>query len=228
MLRREGWRVNHKRVERTWKSEGLKVPKRQPKRGRLWLNNGSGVRLRPAYKNHVWSYDFIHDRTRGRPGDQVNDGDRRIYRECLALEVKRNLKSDDVLVVLDRLFIYRGIPEHIHSDNGPEFTAEIVRDWLETLMVKPLYIESGSPWENGYVESFHGRFRDEILNAELFDTLWDTQVLIEQWRRDYNTIRPHSSLGYRPPAPEACLGSLGIPLLHRANHVTTTLTKPAL
>ena len=149
-------------------------------------------------------------------------------RECLALEVKRSLKSEDVLAVLDELFMLHGIPEHIRSDNGSEFTAEVVRSWLGTLEIKPLYIEPGSPWENGYVESFHGRLRDELLNAELFDTLWEAQVLIEQWRRDYNTIRPHSSLGYRPPAPVAYVGSLGIPLLNTGNHTTAVLAKLAL
>jgi transposase InsO family protein len=149
-------------------------------------------------------------------------------RECLALEVKRNPKSEDVLAVLDDLFMRHGIPEHIRSDNGSEFTAEVVRSWLGTLAIKPLYIEPGSPWENGYVESFHGRLRDELLNAELFDTLWEAQVLIEQWRRDYNTIRPHSSLGYRPPAPVAYVGSLGIPLLQPGNHTTAVLAKLAL
>jgi putative transposase len=124
-------------------------------------------------------------------------------RECLALRAGRSLKSGDVLEVLDDLFMRRGIPEHIRSDNGPELTAEVVRSWLEMLQVKPLYIEPGSPWENGYVESFHGRLRDELLNGELFDTLCEAQVLLEQWRREYNAVRPHSALGYRPPAPEA-------------------------
>jgi transposase InsO family protein len=123
-------------------------------------------------------------------------------RECLTLKAARSLDSEDVLEVLDDLFMRRGIPEHVRSDNGPELTAQVVRDWLETLEVKPLYIEPGSPWENGYVESFHGKLRDELLNRELFDTLWEAQVLLEQWRREYNAVRPHSALGYRPPAPE--------------------------
>jgi transposase InsO family protein len=124
-------------------------------------------------------------------------------RECLALRAERSMRSEEVLEVLDDLFVLRGIPEHIRSDNGPEMTAEVVRSWLKTLEVRPLYIEPGSPWENGYVESFHGRLRDELLNGELFDTLWEAQVLLKQWRREYNAIRPHSALGYRPPAPEA-------------------------
>ena len=202
LLRHEGWHVNHKRVERIWRREGLKVPKKQPKRGRMWLKDGSCVRLRSTHEGHVWSYDFIFDRTRDGRAIKILTVIDEYTRECLALKVSRHLKSGDVLEVLDDLFIRKGIPEHIRSDNGSEFIAEAVRDWLGTLEVKPLYIEPGSPWENGYVESFHGSFRDELLNGELFDTLWEAKVLIEQWRRHYNTMRPHSSLGYRPPAPQ--------------------------
>ncbi len=203
LLRRDGWKVTHKRVERIWRQEGLRVPTKQPKRGRLWLNDGSCIRLRPTHRDYVWSYDFIHERTRdGRALRMLTVLDE-YTRECLALKVARSLKSGDVLEVLNDLFIRRGVPEHIRSDNGSEFTAATVRQWLSILEVKPLYIEPGSPWENGYVESFHGKFRDELLNMELFDTLWEAKVLIEQWRQEYNTFRPHSSLGYRPPAPEA-------------------------
>ena len=203
LLRREGWNVNHKRVERIWRREGLRVPAKQRKQRRLWFNDGSCIRLRPEHRDHVWSYDFIFDRTRdGRPIKILTVLDE-YTRECLALKVARNLRSADVLEVLNDLFIRRGVPGHIRSDNGPEFTAEVVRDWLGTLEVRPLYIEPGSPWENGYVESLHGKLRDELLNGELFDTLWEATVLIEQWRREYNTLRPHSSLGYRPPAPES-------------------------
>jgi len=195
LLRREGWRVNHKRVERIWKQEGLKVPQKQPKRGRLWLNDGSCVRLRPEHKGHVWSYDFVQDRTRdGRVIRILNVIDE-YTRECLAVKVARHLTSEDVLACLDDLFVRRGVPDHIRSDNGPEFTAIAVRIWLATLEVKPLFIELGSPWENGYVESFNGKLRDELLNGEIFDTLWEAQVLIERWRREYNGFRPHSSLG---------------------------------
>jgi transposase InsO family protein len=203
LLRREGWRVNHKRVERIWRQAGLKVPRKQPKRGRLWLNDGSCIRLRPERKDHVWTYDFIHDRTRdGRPVRILSLLDE-YSRECLALKAARNLTSEDVLACLDELFLWRGVPEYLRSDNGSEFTAAAVRTWLATLEVSPLYIEPGSPWENGYVESFHGKLRDELLNGELFDTLWEAQVLLERWRREYNRVRPHSALGYRPPAPEA-------------------------
>jgi putative transposase len=216
LLRREGWRVNHKRVERIWRREGLKVPQKQPKRGRLWLNDGSCIRLRPEHKDHVWSYDFIQDRTRDGRAIRILTVIDEYTRECLALKVARNLTSEDVLACLDALFVFRGVPEHIRSDNGSEFTALAVRKWLETLAVKPLYIEPGSPWENGYVESFHARLRDELLNGEIFDTLAEARVLIERWRLEYNGFRPHSSLGYRPPAPEAivplAVGSGATPL----------------
>jgi transposase InsO family protein len=202
MLRQEGWWVNHKRVERIWRQEGLKVPKKQPKRRRLWLNDGSCIRLRPEDKDHVWSYDFVTARTdEGKAFRMLNIIDE-YSRECLAILVKRHITSQDVIDQLFELFIFRGIPDHIRSDNGPEFTAKAVRRWLNRIGVKTLFIESGSPWENGYVESFNGKLRDELLNREIFTTLTEAKVLIEQWRREYNQVRPHSSLGYRPPAPE--------------------------
>jgi transposase InsO family protein len=203
MLRAEGWRVNHKRVERIWRQEGLKVPKRQARRARVWLNDGSCIRLRPLYRHHVWSYDFVADRTHdGRPIRMLTVIDE-YSRECLAIVVARRLKSDDVLETLTRLFTEYGPPEHIRSDNGSEFTARTVRKWLGSLGVKTLYIAPGSPWENGYNERFNGTLAEEVLKREIFFTLWEAKVLIEQWRREYNTIRPHSALGYRPPAPEA-------------------------
>lgn len=205
LLRQEGWKVNHKRVERLWRREGLKVPKKQPKRGRLWLNDGSCVRLRPQYKNHVWSYDFMTARTAdGRAFRILNIMDE-YSRECLAILVDRHITADDVIEVLSSLFITVGIPEHIRSDNGPELTAKALRQWLNDLGVKTLFIEPGSPWENGYIESFNGKLRDELLNREIFTTLWEAKVLIESWRREYNEVRPHSSLGYRPPAPRVIL-----------------------
>ena len=205
MLRAEGWRVNHKRVARIWRAEGLKVPQRQPKRGRLWLNDGSCVRLRPEHKDHVWSYDFVLARTSdGRAFRMLNIVDE-YTRECLGIVVERQITAKMVLDALYYLFIARGVPEYIRSDNGPEFTATAVRDWLARLKVKTLFIEPGSPWENGYVESFNGKLRDELLNREVFTTLMEARVLIEQWRREYNEIRPHSALGYRPPAPAAIL-----------------------
>lgn len=205
LLRAEGWRVNAKRVERIWQREGLKVPRRQPKRGRLWLNDGSCVRLRPCWPGHVWAYDFVQDRTHdGRRFRMLTVIDE-YTRECLAIVVARRLTSDDVLQVLTDLFVERGPPGHIRSDNGPEFVAKMVRSWLGQVGVATLFIEPGSPWENGYNESFNGKLRDELLDREIFYSLREAVVLIERWRRHYNTVRPHSALGYRPPAPEAVL-----------------------
>jgi len=207
LLQLDGWHVNHKRVERIWRREGLKVPKKQPKRGRLWLNDGSCVRKRPAYKNHVWAYDFVQDRTYNGKSFRILTVIDEYTRECLALRVERKLKSEDVIDTLADLFIRKGIPAYIRSDNGSEFTAKIVRKWLGRLGAKTLFIEPGSPWENGYNESFNGKLRDELLNGEIFYTLKEAQVVIEDWRKLYNTVRPHSSLGYRPPAPEAVLAA---------------------
>ncbi len=205
LLNQEGWQVNHKRVERIWRKEGLKVPQRQPKRGRLWLNDGSCIRLRPEYRDHVWSYDIMVARTSdGRPFRILTILDE-YTRECLAILVSRHISSEDVIDKLFHLFIFRGIPEHIRSDNGPEFTAKAIRGWLNRLGVKTLFIEPGSPWENGYIESFNGKLRDEMLNREWFSTLFEAKVLTEEWRREYNQVRPHSALGYRPPSPEAIL-----------------------
>lgn len=203
ILQRVGWVVNHKRVERIWRREGLKIPRKQPKRGRLWLNDGSCVRLRPEHANHVWAYDFVMDRTYdGRAFRMLNIIDE-YTRECLAIVVGRSLKSEDVIEVLADLMVERGVPEHLRSDNGAEFTSQAVRNWLEKVGAKTLFIEPGSPWENGYCESFNAKLRDGLLNGEIFYTLKEAKILIESWRREYNTIRPHSSLKYRPPAPEA-------------------------
>jgi putative transposase len=205
LLQAEGWWINHKRVERIWRLEGLKVPQKQPKRGRLWLNDGSCLRLRPDHRNHVWSYDFVMDTTDdGRPFRMLNVIDE-YTRECLAIQVERKLKAEDVQECLTELFCRRGMPEYIRSDNGSEFTAKMIRTWLNELGAKTLFIEPGSPWENGYIESFNGKLRDELLNREIFYTLQEAKILIEHWRRDYNRVRPHSALGYKPPAPEAIL-----------------------
>lgn len=205
LLRSDGWHVNAKRVERIWRREGLKVPRKHPKRGRLWLNDGSCVRLRAERPGHVWSYDFVMDRTHdGRAFRMLTVIDE-FTRQSLAIHVDRKLTSESVLDCISDLFVRHGPPEHIRSDNGAEFTAQAVRDWLNRLGVKTLFIEPGSPWENGYNESFNGKLRDELLNTEIFHTLKEAKVLIERWRQHYNTIRPHSSLGYRPPAPEAIL-----------------------
>ncbi|MBT3736771.1 MAG: IS3 family transposase [Gammaproteobacteria bacterium] len=208
LLRDQGWQVNHKRVERIWRREGLKVPKKQPKRGRLWLNDGSTIRLKPERKGHVWAYDFVACRTEdGRPIRMLTVIDE-YTRECMAIKVARRIRSDDVIHALTELFVLNGVPEHIRSDNGPEFTAKVVRGWLERVGVKTLFIQPGSPWENGYNESFNGKLRDELLNREIFYSLKEVQILTERWRREYNTIRPHSSLGYRPPVPEAIMPKL--------------------
>ena len=203
LLRGEGWRENHKRVERLWRREGLKVPQKQPKRGRLWLTDGSCIRRRAEYRHHVWAYDFVAGRTHdGRPLKILTVVDE-YSRECLALVVARRLRATDVLETLADLVVTHGVPAHIRSDNGPEFTAELVRLWLAALQVQALFIEPGSPWENGYVESFNGKLRDELLDREIFYTLTEAKSLVERWRRQYNSVRPHSALGYRPSAPEA-------------------------
>lgn len=202
LLRRAGWLVNDKRVERIWKREGLKVPMKQPKRKRLWLNDGSCLRLRAERPNHVWSYDFVHHRTHdGRAYRMLNIVDE-FTRECLAIRVARKLNSTDVIDVLSDLFLLRGVPEHIRSDNGPEFVAEAVQKWIGAVGAKTAYITPGSPWENGYIESFNARLRDELLNGEIFCSLREAQIVTESWRRHYNQERPHSSLGYKSPAPE--------------------------
>ena len=201
MLRAEGWIVNHKRVERIWRREGLKVPHEQPKRGRLWLNDGSCIRLRPCSPNHVWAYDFVQARTHDGKAFRMLTVIDEYTRECLAILVARRLRSDDVLHLLTDLFAEREPPDHIRPDNGSEFTAHAVRTWLGRIGVKTPFIAPGSPWENGFNESFNGKLRDELLNGEIFYTLKEAQVLIERWRHHYNTIRPHSSLACLTSAP---------------------------
>ena len=203
-----GWIVNDKRVERIWRREGLKVPAKQPKRGRLWLNDGSCVRLRAEHRNHVWSYDFVEDRTHdGRKYRMLNVIDEFTH-ECLAICIERSLKSTDVIDVLSDLFILRGVPGHVRSDNGPEFVAKAVQKWIGAVGAKTAYIMPGSPWENGFIESFNARLRDELLDGEIFYSLAEAKIIIESWRRHYNTVRPHGSLGYKPPAPEVFVPAL--------------------
>ena len=227
MLQIEGWQVNHKRVERLWRREGLKVPCKQPKRGRLWLNDGSCLRLRPLWKDHLWAYDFVHARTHdGRSLRMLVIVDE-YTRECLAIDVARRMTSEDVLERLTDLFIHRGVPDHIRSDNGAEFTCKAVREWLAKVGVRTLFIEPGSPWENGFVESFNGKLRDELLDGEIFYTLLEAKVLIERWRQHYNQVRPHSALGYRPPAPEAFgLQAVAAGLIHAGAAPVTPASKP--
>ena len=205
LLRAAGWVVNVKRVERIWRREGLKVPQKQPKRKRLWLNAGSCIRLRAEHPNHVWSYDFVEDRTHdGRKYRMLNIIDE-FSRECLAIRINRKLKSTDVIDVLADLFTLRGVPGYVRSDNGAEFIATAVQDWIAAVGAKTAYIEPGSPWENGYCESFNSKLRDELLNGEIFYTLAEARIIIESWRQHYNEVRPHSSLGYKPPAPEVLI-----------------------
>ena len=202
LLRRGGWLVNDKRVERIWRREGLKVPHKQPKRGRLWFADGSCIRLRAEHRNHVWSYDFVEDRTHeGRKYRMLNVIDEFTH-ECLAIRVARKLKAVDVIDVLADLFILRGVPGHVRSDNGPEFIARALQDWIAAVGATTAYIAPGSPWENGFIESFNARLRDELLDGEIFYTLREAQIVIESWRRHYNAVRPHASLDYNAPAPE--------------------------
>lgn len=202
LLRQEGWDVGRDRVYTIWRREGLQVPQKQPKRARLWFADGSCIRLRPERPNHVWSYDFVADRTHdGKPFKIFNVIDE-FTRECLASVVMRRIRSQDVILILAELMVERGCPEHVRSDNGPEFIAKKLLQWFKTLEVKPLFIEPGSPWENGYCESFNGKMRFELLDGEIFFNLREAKVVIENWRRHYNTVRPHSALGGRPPAPQ--------------------------
>jgi putative transposase len=205
LLHTEGWQVNHKRVERIWREEGLKVPKKQAKKGRLYLNDGSCIRLRPCWENHVWSYDFVSDRLANGKKIRMLTVIDEFTRKCLAIRVAGSLKSDDVLAVLTDLFTSVGLPNYVRSDNGAEFTADVVQNWLSKLGVKTAYITPGSPWENGFNERFNGSLRDELLNGEIFYSLTEAKIIIENWRKHYNEIRPHRSLNYKPPAPAAIL-----------------------
>jgi putative transposase len=208
LLGQEGWQVSRSRVERIWKLEGLKVPQKQPKRGRLWLADGSCIRLRSQRRNHVWSWDFVMDRTDdGRPIKMLTLIDE-FTKEALAIYPARRIRAADVIDIFADVMIERGVPELIRSDNGPEMVAKMLRKWLGRVGAKSIYITPGSPWENGYCESFNGRLRNELLNGEIFYTLREAQVLIEQWRQHDNRVRPHSALGYRPPAPETTAAGL--------------------
>ena len=205
MLRAAGWAVNGKRVERIWRLEGLKAPRRQPKKSRLRLTDGSCVRLRPERPNHVWSYDVVEDRTHdGRTLRMLNVIDA-FARERLAIRIDRKLKSTDVIGVLSDLFILRGVPGRVRSDHGPEFVAKAVREWRAAAGAKTAFIEPGSPWENGCCESFNGKLRDALPDGESLYSLAEARIIVEGWRRQHDTVRPHSSLGDRPPAPEAVL-----------------------
>ena len=214
LLQIDGWKVNHNRIERLWREEGLQLPQRHKKRKRLYHKNSSVIRLRPHHQNHIWSIDFVHDKlTNGRGYKMLTVIDE-YTREALCVAVRSKMDANDVLEVLFDLILKRGKPKFIRSDNGPEFIAQAVRQWIAAVGAKTAYIEPGSPWENGYCESFNGRFRDELLNGEIFYSLREAQIIIEEWRKHYNTKRPHSALGYRPPAPEAIIPLDQRPIMH--------------
>jgi transposase InsO family protein len=199
LLRAEGWRVNVKRVHRLWKREGFKVPRRQVRRRRLGSGANGCSRRRAERARHVWSWDFYHDRTAGgKPLKWFAMVDE-YTRECVCLQVRRSIRARDVAQMLGEAVARHGAPEHIRSDNGPEFIAREVRGAIDALGVSTLYVEPGSPWQNGYAESFGSKLRDELLNAELFDSLAEAQVVSRDWQSNYNTRRPHSALGYQTP-----------------------------
>ena len=199
-LRQEGWKVNFKRIYRLWRREGLKVPQKPRKKRRLGHHGNSCVRRRAEHKDHVWTWDFIHDRTAtGQPLKWLAITDE-YTRECLALEVDRSITADRIVEILTSLFVSRGIPKHIRSDNGPEFIASAIRRHGEAAGLEMLYVEPGSPWENGYAESFFSRLRDELLNCEVFENLAEARWFAKRRREEHNQERPHSSLGYQTPA----------------------------
>jgi transposase InsO family protein len=209
-LRQEGWNVNHKRVQRIWQKEGLQMPyRRKFKKAKGSPENSCTVK-KAEHINHVWTYDFMSDQTEdGRKLKFLTVLDE-FTRESLTIEVGRSIKAKDVIAVLEYLFLVRGIPGFIRSDNGPEFIADAIKKWLGEKNVQTLYIEPGSPWENGYIESFNGKFRDEVLNMEIFHSVKEAKVIAESWRLEYNNHRPHSSLGYMTPAEFAaeCIASV--------------------
>lgn len=212
MLRQRGWRVNRKRIYRLWVQEGLKVPRKQRKKRRLGSSDNSCARRKTEHKDHIWTWDFVHDRSSdGRPLKWLSIVDE-YTRECLALEVGRGMTSQKVIDVLIDLFHIRGVPRHIRSDNGPEFIAQAIRRWVKQASVEVLYVEPGSPWENGYVESFHSRLRDELTKREEFRSLAEARYLTARWQLEYNHHRPHSSLGYQTPAEFAAGCAASVPV----------------
>jgi len=223
-LRQEGWIVNHKRVQRIWRKEGLQVPYRCKFKKAEGSSGNSCCVKKAEHINHIWSYDFI--------SDQTDDGRRlkiltvldEFTRESLAIEAGRSIRAKDVIAVLEYLFMIRVVPGYIRSDNGPEFIADKIRRWLSDNHVETLYIEPGSPWENGYIESFNGKLRDEVLDREVFHSVKEAKVLVESWRLEYNNHRPHSSLGYMTPAAFAssCIPSAS-PTAHPQEYRTRNL-----
>jgi len=209
LMRNAGWhQATPDRVRRIWREAGLKVPRQQKPRGRLWLNDGSCLRLRPEHRNHVWSYDFVLIRDAyGRKIRMLTMIDE-FSRSCLAVHCARHIGANEVIEQLSSAMVVHGIPEHIRSDNGPEFVANRLREWLAEIGVKTAYITPGSPWEKGYCESLNGTLRDNLLNGEIFYGVKEAQALVDQWVAHYNTERPHSALGYKPPAPEIRIKAL--------------------
>ena len=208
LLRREGWEVNKKRVQRLWQEGDLKVPTRERKRRRIGSSENGCTRRRAEYRGHVWSYDFAMDATEGGRRLKIMHIVDEYSRECLALEVERSITAEDVVGILARLFAERGAPSFIRSDNGPEFLARVVKRWLAASGVETLYIEPGAPWENAYSETFISRMRDELLNREEFANVKEAKVLAEDYREHYNHHRPHGALGYLTPVEFAAIGAL--------------------
>ena len=205
LLQVEGWRVNHKKVERLWREEGLQLPQRHKKRKRLYHKDSSVIRLRPKYPNHIWSVDFVHDRlSSGRSYKMLTVIDE-YTREALCVEVRSKMGAAEVLEALYPLLLKHGKPEFIRSDNGPAFLSENFQSWLSKIGVKPIRIAPGSPWENGYNERFNGTLRREVLNTEWFHTIDQARTVVTSWLKQYNTVRPHQALGMQPPAPEILL-----------------------
>ena len=228
-LRQAGWDVNHKRVQRIWQKEGLQVPyRRKFKKAKGDSQNSCAVR-KAEYINHVWTYDFMSDQTEdGRKLKLLTVMDE-FTRESLTIEVGRSIRAKDVIAVLDYLFMVRGVPKFIRSDNGPEFIADAIKKWLKERDVETLYVEPGSPWENGYIESFNGKFRDEVLNRQVFYSVREAKVVAEDWRLEYNNHRPHSSLGYMTPAEfsASCIASAS-PTAQLQQYTTDKADKPLI
>lgn len=213
LLKREGFQAGFDRVYRLWRREGLKVPKTPRKKRRLGSSAHGCVRHSVERQNQVWAWDFIFDRTASGTSLKWLSVVDEFTRECLCLKVARRMTSQDIIEVLRGLFVAHGVPQHLRSDNGPEFIAKALREWLERSSVGSLYIAPGSPWENGYTESFHSKLRDEFLGCEVFESVRDAMSLGTAWRRQYNEVRPHSSLGYVTPAEfaRACVPSATAP-----------------
>ena len=226
LLRGEGWQVNTKRIYRLWRQEGLKVPKKKRKRRSLGTSSNACHCRRAEHTDHVWTWDFVFDRTTSGNALKWLSNVDEFTRECLALKVARGITSEDVIDTLAELFAMRGIPKHIRSDNGPEFIAKAIRHWTEQLGIETLYIEPGAPWENGFAESFRNKLRDEFLALEVFENLATARKLTAAWKEDYNHYRPHSSLGYLTPVEFAARCTASAPKLLSATPQATSPLQP--